>query len=229
MSKIKGILIGFSIIGLLLGGCGTKADENANEEKKQEQTVQKDEPVSDSKNQQTKDDKTTESKKDENSNNQNKEQSSAVRIMEKNLQNKSNGATKQETAFLVNSSNQKFSLYVLPEYELLAEEPGKDILSLKASKDINMRIELLPDNPDWTAIEENTRKLLKGISANVNTKTGLTIDNGSVEEVVSGDERITAVLIKDKDTPVRLTIYTKVDTDHREAFIEMGKTIVKTK
>jgi len=114
---------------------------------------------------------------------------------------------------------------------LNSEEPGKDVLTLKGREDVFMRIELLPEDVNWAATEENTLDLLKAVSDSVNTVTeqGLTVDNGSVQEVTSGDERVTAVLIKDKDTPVRLTIFTAKDADHRKAFIEMGKTIVQTK
>jgi hypothetical protein len=228
MGKLKVMFIGFSIIALLLGGCGTKADENANEENKNDQTEQKDETGSNNQN-----GSTTENDKEEDSSGQNKDESKpdTVRLMEQNMQYKVNGEAKEETAFLTNSDNQNFSLYVLPEYELNAEEPGKDILTLKGREDVFMRIELLPKDTDWTAIEENTLAQLKAVSDSVQTVTepGLTVGNGTVQEAASGDERVTAVLIKDDKTPVRLTIFTAKDADHRQAFIEMGKTIAQTK
>lgn len=228
MGKLKIIVLGFSITGLLLGGCGTATDENANDDNKDPKTEQNNE---DSGNDNKNGGSTDSDPNKDSGQNKEEDNQSTVRIMEKNLQYQVNGETKEETAFLKSSDNQSFSLYVLPEYELDAEEPGKDILTLKGQEGVFMRIELLPDDVDWSATEENTLEQLKAISDTVNTVTdqGLTVENGSVQEVESGDERVTAVLIKDKDIPVRLTIFTAKDADHRKAFIEMGKTILKNK
>lgn len=231
MGKFKVIALGFSITGLLLSGCGTGADENASEGNKEEKTEQKSEKAGNANQNGGSSEENNTDPGNENGQNKEEENSGTVRIMEKNLQYQINGEAKQETAFLKTSTNQNFSLYVLPEYELNSEEPGKDVLTLKGREDVFMRIELLPEDVNWAATEENTLDLLKAVSDSVNTVTeqGLTVDNGSVQEVTSGDERVTAVLIKDKDTPVRLTIFTAKDADHRKAFIEMGKTIVQTK
>ena len=39
-----------------------------------------------------------------------------------------NGESEEETAIWTKSDNQAFGLYILPTYELTAEEPNKDIL-----------------------------------------------------------------------------------------------------
>ncbi|MDQ0217286.1 hypothetical protein ELQ35_07880 [Peribacillus cavernae] len=229
MGRLNVFFIGFSIIGILLSGCGTKADDNAGEDKKEGNAKQNEETVKHNRGD-TNENNTDESGKENGEQTKDEGNSGTIRIMEQNLQYEVNGEAKEETAFLTNSNNQKFSLYVLPEYELNGEEPGKDILTHKGEKGVSMRIELLPDDVDWTATEENTKAQLKAISDSVTaiTKSGLTVDNGTVQEVISGNERVTAVLIKDKKTPVRLTIYTTIDADHRQVFIEMGKTILKT-
>lgn len=223
MGKLKFMLLGFSIIGLLLSGCGTEATENAKEEKEEVTTEEKEDTAENNQKEET--------TKDNNEQKPNKDESTTVRLMEQNLQYQVNGGDKQDTAFLVNSSNQNFSLYVLPEYELTAEEPGKDILKLKNAPGVNARIELLPDNVNWTEIEENTRSQLKAIGDDVKPvpDPGLAIENGIVEEVAVGDEKVTSVLIKNPKAPVRMTIFTTSSADHRKAFIEMGKTILKTK
>ncbi|CAH0345878.1 hypothetical protein [Bacillus sp. CECT 9360] len=223
MGKLKFMLLGFSIIGLLLSGCGTEANENTKEEKEEVNTEEKEKTSDNNQNEET--------TKDNNEQEANKDESTAVRLMEQNLQYQVNGGEQQETAFLVNSSNQNFSLYVLPDYELTAEEPGKDILKLKSATGVNARIELLPDNVNWAETEENTRNQLKAIGDDVKpvTESGLTIDNAIVQEVTVGDEKVTSVLIKNPKAPVRMTIFTTSSADHRKAFIEMGKTILKTK
>ncbi|RFU63473.1 hypothetical protein [Peribacillus glennii] len=228
MEKWKGIVLGFTLTGLLLSGCGTSVDDEATEGSNEEKIGQKAEQPQNNQNGSSMENK-TESGMDDSQ--KNKEQSGTVRIMEKNLQYELNGETKEETAFLKSSENQGYTMYILPAYELNEEEPGKDILTLKGKEEVSMRIELLPEDVNWTETEENTVSFLKAVSDTVNpvTEKSLTVENGLVQEAEKGDERVTAVLIKDKETPVRLTMFTVKDADHRKAFLEMGKTIVKTK
>ncbi|PLT34395.1 hypothetical protein [Bacillus sp. V5-8f] len=225
MGKWKGIALGVTLTGLLLSGCGTSVDQQATEDSTEEKAEKKVEETVTNENgssQETGQDGAQ----------QNEEgQSDTVRIMEKNLQYELGGEVKEETAFLKTSTNQGYSMYVLPAYELNEEEPGKDMLTLKGQEEVSMRIELLPEDVNWTEMEENTISFLKAVSDTVNpvTEDGLTIENGSVQEVEKDNERVTSVLIKDKETPVRLTIFTQKDADHRKAFLEMGKTILKAK
>ncbi|MGE7602194.1 hypothetical protein ACQKL5_06750 [Peribacillus sp. NPDC097675] len=154
------------------------------------------------------------------------EETKKVRLMEQNLQYTINGEGKEETAFLKNSDNQPFSLYVLQQFELTAEEPGKDILFLSDDDSVSMRIELLADDVKWDEVEANVQTQLKSISEKIEDPA-LNIDNGSGYEVVNGDEVVTSVLLKDEKAPVRLTMFTKKDTDYRDAFLEMAKTLMK--
>ena len=131
---------------------------------------------------------------------------------------------KEETALLKTSNNQPFSLYVLPKFELSAEEPGKDVVLFTNNDQIFMRIELLPDDVDWTATEKNIKAQLNSISDTI-TDPGLKIDEGSSYEVTSNNDVVTAVLLKNKK--VRLTMYTTKDADYRDAFLQMAKTIQK--
>lgn len=191
----------------LLTGCGTTTDDKTSEP--QEETV-KDENKADS-NIET---------------DSNAEDNNKVRLMEQNLQYTSNGEAKEETAFLKNSDNQPFSLYVLQKFELTAEEPGKDILFLSEDDSVSMRIELLSEDVNWDEVEENVQTQLKSVSDKIEDPA-LNIDNGSGFEVVSGDEVVTSVLLKDEKAPVRLTMFTKKDQDYRDAFLEMAKTLMK--
>ena len=79
---------------LLLSGCGTTTDDKTAEP--QEDTV-KEENTTGSTNGAT----------------ESSEGTKKVRLMEQNLQYTINGEAKEETAFLKNSDNQPFSLYVL--------------------------------------------------------------------------------------------------------------------
>lgn len=198
---------GATMAAFLLTGCGTTTDDKTSEP--QEETV-KDENKADS-NIET---------------DSNAEDNNKVRLMEQNLQYTSNGEAKEETAFLKNSDNQPFSLYVLQQFELTAEEPGKDILFLSEDDSVSMRIELLSEDVNWDEVEENVQTQLKSVSDKIEDPA-LNIDNGSGYEVVSGDEVVTSVLLKDEKAPVRLTMFTKKDQDYRDAFLEMAKTLMK--
>ena len=198
---------GATMAAFLLTGCGTTTDDKTSEP--QEETVKDENKV----------DPNIETES-------NAEDTNKVRLMEQNLQYTSNGESKEETAFLKNSDNQPFSLYVLQQYELTAEEPGKDILFLSEDDSVSMRIELLSEDVNWDEVEENVQTQLKSVSDKIEDPA-LNIDNGSGFEVVSGDEVVTSVLLKDKKAPVRLTMFTKKDQDYRDAFLEMGKTLMK--
>ena len=207
MKKWTHYLGGATMAALLLSGCGTTTDDKTAEP--QEDTV-KEENTTGSTNGAT----------------ESSEGTKKVRLMEQNLQYTINGEAKEETAFLKNSDNQPFSLYVLQQFELSAEEPGKDILFLTDDDSVSMRIELLTDDVKWDEVEENVQTQLKSISEKIEDPA-LNIDNGSGYEVVNGDEVVTSVLLKDEKSPVRLTIFTKKENDYRYAFLEMAKTIMK--
>ncbi|WP_350301884.1 hypothetical protein [Peribacillus frigoritolerans] len=187
----------------LLTGCGTTTDENADEP--QEGSVKEG----------------NESNTSQGDNRNNK-----VRLMEQNLQYSINGEAKEKTAFLKKSDNQPFSLYVLQQFRLSAEEPGKDIVFLTEDDSIYMRIELLKTDVNWDEVEKNVQSQLESISETIRDPS-LDIESGTGFEVESGDDVITSILLKDEKAPVRLTMFTKKDRDYRDAFLEMAKTLMK--
>ncbi len=136
--------------------------------------------------------------------------------------------TKTETAALKTSDNQGYSIYVLPGYELTGEEPGKDLLYQKENDSTSMRIEILKD-PDWAMLEENIPLELEFVSKDIQNPTDekLQIPGADIYAVENEAERITMYLIKDEKFPMKLTIFSTVDQDQREAVIEMAKTIRK--
>ncbi|MGX2959069.1 hypothetical protein JNUCC23_07370 [Peribacillus sp. JNUCC 23] len=152
-----------------------------------------------------------------------------VRILEQPLKFKVNGEEKEETAFLKNSDNQPFSLYVLPEFELTAEEPNKDVLFLTEQDEVYMRIEHFPTEVNWDDIEANVKTQLNAISETVTSidASQYSLDHAVVYEAVNGDDIVTSVLFQDEKNQSRITIFTKKDHDYRDAFIQMGKTIMK--
>lgn len=153
-----------------------------------------------------------------------------IRILEQNLQYKVNGEQKEQTGFLKYNDNQNYSMYVLPEYELTAEEPNKDVLFWSEDDSVFMRIELLPADVEWQLVEENSKAQLTAVNPEVN-ETEIPEDpffaNAWAMETKSGAEVVTSYLIKDEKQPLKLTLFTKENADHKDAFIEMSKTILK--
>ncbi|MEY8189189.1 hypothetical protein AB4X15_05845 [Peribacillus simplex] len=191
----------------LLTGCGTATDENTDETR--EDTVKEG----------------NEGNSSQRDNHDNRSDNK-VRLMEQNLQYTINGEAKEKTAFLKRSDNQPFSLYVLQQFRLSAEEPGKDIVFLTEDDSIYMRIELLKTDVNWDEVEKNVQAQLKSISETINDPS-LDVESGTGFEVESGDDVITSILLKDEKSPVRLTIFTKKDRDYRDAFLVMAKTLMK--
>ncbi|RFU71042.1 hypothetical protein D0469_03635 [Peribacillus saganii] len=242
MKSLKTLFIGASVAGLLLSGCGTQAqpekseapkekaaEQPATEEKENTNTAGNTESETESA---TEPSEQTDTATEDAASTQSEtasETKTTVRTPEQNLQFSINGEEKQATAFLKKSDNQNFSLYVLPEYELTGEEPNKDLLFFKESEDISMRIELLPENADWAAAEENVRAQLQAVSETITAPSDpkLAISNGVALEAASGDDIVTSFLFKDAKNPFKLTIFTTKKADHRQALLEMGKTVLK--
>ncbi|MES1039311.1 hypothetical protein [Peribacillus simplex] len=195
--------IGCVTFAFLLTGCGTTTDENAGEP--QEGSVEEG---------------------NEGNTSQGDNRNNKVRLMEQNLQYSINGEAKEKTAFLKKSDNQPFSLYVLQQFRLSAEEPGKDIVFLTEDDSIFMRIELLKTDVNWDEVEKNVQSQLESISETIRDPS-LDIEGGTGFEVESGNDVITSILLKDEKAPVRITMFTKKDRDYRDAFLEMAKTLMK--
>ncbi|GIN19126.1 hypothetical protein [Siminovitchia fordii] len=151
-----------------------------------------------------------------------------VRLLEQNLTYQMNGQEKEETAFLKESDNQDFSLYVLPGYELTGEEPQKDVLYLKEKDTLFMRIELLPADADLNVEIETAKSQLESVSSEIkNAKpdrykwlkgaAGFTADNGN--------EKVSVFLVPQKDRLLKLTIFTPTKEDMEDPFLTMAGTI----
>ncbi|MCM3400553.1 MULTISPECIES: hypothetical protein [Cytobacillus] len=155
---------------------------------------------------------------------------SVIRILEQNMTYTVEGEAKEETAFLKHSDNQNYSMYVLPAYELTAEEPNKDVLYLSENDQVFMRIELLPNDADWNMVEENTKAQLGAVSENVQTADAPSDDfykDANVMKAEGNGEKVSAYLVKNEDLSLKLTLFNKEEADHEEAFLQMAKTIMK--
>ncbi|MEK3800063.1 hypothetical protein MHI18_17860 [Peribacillus sp. FSL H8-0477] len=236
MRKISFLFTGALLSMIILTGCGTSDKEDtANDstpqetESNQSSDETKNGSSTDSSNETDSSDKTTEKEEDATKEKVEDTEKEKVRILEQNIDYSVNGENKQNTAFLNTSDNQHFTMFVLPEYELSAEEPMKDVLLLSGKEDVFMRIEILPADINWDETEENAKAQLGSVSESIETLNAgdFSIPNGSIFEAKNGNDVVTSVLIKDKNNPARLTLFTTKDEDHRDPFIKMASTIIK--
>ncbi|MEW8986277.1 MAG: hypothetical protein AB2401_04600 [Bacillus sp. (in: firmicutes)] len=168
-------------------------------------------------------------KNEENHQEENNEEG-LIRIMEQNISYTVGGEQKEQTAFLKYNDNQNYSMYVLPEYELTAEEPNKDVLMWTEDDSVFMRIELLPADAEWSLVEENSKAQLAAVGPEVKevqTPEDPFFNNAWAMETQSGSDIVTTYIIKDEVQPLKLTLFTKDGADHRSAFLEMAQTIMK--
>lgn len=236
MRKISFLFTGALLSMIILTGCGTSDKEDTAIDSKPQET-ESNQSSEETKNGSSTDaskgtdssDTTDEKEEDTTKEKINDPEKEKVRILEQNIDYSVNGEKKQNTAFLTTSDNQHFTMFVLPEYELSAEEPMKDVLLLSGKEDVFMRIEILPADINWDETEENVKAQLGSVSESIETLDAgeFSIPNGSIFEAEKGNDVVTSVLIKDKSNPVRLTLFTTKDEDHRDAFIKMAHTIIK--
>ncbi|WLR53693.1 hypothetical protein LC048_14300 [Mesobacillus subterraneus] len=135
-----------------------------------------------------------------------------IRIMEQNIAYTVNGEQKEETGFLKYNDNQNYSMYVLSQYELTAEEPNKDVLMWTEDDSVFMRIELLPVDSEWTLVEENSKAQLAAVGSEVKetqTPEDPFFSNAWAMETKSESDIVTTYLIKNEEQPLKLTIFTK--------------------
>jgi hypothetical protein len=139
-----------------------------------------------------------------------------------------NGESKQENAIWTKSDNQAFGLYVLPIYELTAEEPNKDILFHKENDFHFMRIEILPGDSDQNSLKENTLAQLQAVNEDVQILSPEPDDffqNATIMQAKKDNEIVTAYLIEQEDKFIKLTIFTNEQENHRDAFVQMAKNL----
>ena len=152
----------------------------------------------------------------------------SVRPVEKKLQYTVGGQTKTDTAVLEESGNQGFSLYVLPHYELTAEEPYKDIVYFKDKDQLFMRIESMQKNQSLAEFKQSALEQLKAINDKVepisppNTST---FKNATAYRTSTKDAVVSAYVIPAAAHPIKVTIFDDKNLSHSDAFLKMADTI----
>ncbi|TAA72163.1 hypothetical protein [Planococcus salinarum] len=132
------------------------------------------------------------------------------------------------------SDSQSYELYLLPAYELTAEEPNKDVVYSTENDALFMRIETFkPDEADFAFAEESIQQTVQASNENAELTElpaldGAEFKNSSVYEIPTENGKVTGVAFEKDGLVVKLTIFDLTDASVTEEFLNMGKTIVPT-
>lgn len=140
------------------------------------------------------------------------------------------GKNKNGVAKKQHNDNQHYTMHVLPDYVFTPEEPYNDVVYVANNSSVFMRIQLLANEVNWDELINNTKQQLQTVNNNISNlqaPTGDFYKDAVVMEATSGEEMVTAYLIKNHSVPLKLLMFTTKDADHRDAFLKMAETIVK--
>ncbi len=147
----------------------------------------------------------------------------------------SNGEQKTEETTSVTSNEQQYSIQVLPNFTLTAEEPGKDLLYLTENDSVSMRIEYLTTNEtSFEDLQRNTEDLMNAVDENTDymefdiqsyVDNVPNISNFAAYKVDLIDQVVMSIVYEKDQQLVRLTIYDDPVADYSDALIKMGLTI----
>lgn len=149
---------------------------------------------------------------------------------QKTLIYESNGQSVSEKATLTSSNNQGYNVYLLDGFTFSAEEPKKDVITSKQNSDSFMRIEMLDENADMAAEEENVKALAQAVNPeNFKKDESIGLANAVSYTAVLGEDETRFILVKG-NTPMKLSIFTKKDGNPAIApYLAMAKTIALAK
>jgi hypothetical protein len=143
------------------------------------------------------------------------------------------GQEKSATGTLYTSTNQPFSLYLLPNYQADAVEPHLDRVYVANDEQYYMDIELLSEEVDWNQVGVETTEKLKAVNENVTKNvwnqpdsllSGMTMYHADNKEVW-----VQAFIIKNQpEYPnMRITVHMPKDDVRLAEFLAMARTIMK--
>lgn len=146
----------------------------------------------------------------------------------------SKGQEMTATTEIVKSDNQSFTIALLPEFILSAEEPGKDVVLYKANDQVFMRIETVSlADTTYENMLQATEEFMKASSNN-----GETLADGEAVKLAPANAKNVVAFRNDYETDstvallfetdslfVRLTVFDTKEVDLTDAMLKMGATI----
>lgn len=127
----------------------------------------------------------------------------------------------------VESTNQPFTISLLPKFSLEAEEPGKDVVMHESEQEQWMRIELL--SKDATdQIETYAKERAMAVSEQTTPFEGTLLFEDAIAYEAHMDDSVVYIIGVTQDSPMFLTVFTKKEDNWLDTFMTMAKTIKRT-
>lgn len=129
------------------------------------------------------------------------------------------------------SDSQSYEMYLLPAYELTAEEPNKDVVFWTENDELFMRIETFnPEEADFAFAKDSIQQTVQASNENaeVTELPGFEGDefvNSALYEIPTENGKVTGVAFEKDGLVVKLTIFDQTEADVTDEFLNMGKTI----
>ena len=129
------------------------------------------------------------------------------------------------------SESQSYELYLLPGYELTAEEPNKDVVYSSENDELFMRVETFkPEEADFAFADDSIQQTLKAVNEDAELTELPALEetefkNSAVYEIPTENGKVTGAVFEKEGLIVKLTIFDLTDAGVTEEFLNMGKTI----
>lgn len=129
------------------------------------------------------------------------------------------------------SDSETYELYLLPGYELTAEEPNKDLVFASENDALSMRVETFStEEAEFAFAEEMMLETIKASNPDAELTELPAFEeaeflNSKVAEIPTDNGKVTGVVFEKEDLIVRLTIFDLTEAAATEDFLDMGKTI----
>ncbi|EPZ38372.1 MULTISPECIES: hypothetical protein [Anoxybacillus] len=124
----------------------------------------------------------------------------------------------------VESTNQSFTISLLPKFSLEAEEPGKDVVMHESEQDQWMRIELLPKEAK-DQMETYAKERAMAVSEQATPFEGTIPFEDAIVYEAPVDNDVVYIVGVTGDEPMFLTVFTKKEDNWLNTFMTMAKTI----
>ena len=226
----KKLFLAASVLAVsgLMAACGSDDTSEGTPEDSSPETVEEQDNTSTSEDS-TEEESTEEESTEEESNDEDSDSTDDVEDSEESTEE--NPALSEGT--LTVSDSQSYEIYLLPAFELTAEEPNKDVVFWTENDELFMRIETFnPEEADFAFAKDSIQQTVQASNENAELTElhGFEDDefiNSALYEIPTENGKVTGVAFEKDGLVVKLTIFDQTEADVTEKFLNMGKTISK--
>ncbi|WP_110112476.1 hypothetical protein [Bacillus sp. CGMCC 1.16541] len=228
MKSFNKFFIISTCLAFLLTGCGTSSQSNGSTQPAENNNKTTEETADQSVENGTAGETVDEQEKENTS--ETVEESTEELTQEENTSVETSEQTTEKIGTVATSDNQDYAIQLLDGYELIEEEPRKDIITRSDDEHTFMRIEMIPEDMTIEEVEENMKQMAIAIDPNAKPREDIDqeemLQDAVWYESYTEEDEVHSILVKG-ETPMQLTIYIKKGSDDVAPFLEMARTIKK--